>query len=244
MAINTETKLPLHVTGDRVLQVISKVVGTSWELDTFSYEDGAAAHSFPENPERKKKPFDPSLPASKDNRWHTSFKTSRDDMRATISGSGMSGGTLKFVDGTGKGHEWGWHPECVEEDGKLITCGSHGLGIAVAKRLVQFFGGRVCYKDNLDRVDYKIDPKNARFPPKTPDQTGDCRWYQFQNALMAEAMLTSQEIRQAAKKSHNPQADYHALLEFLDAHHLKLQMNHTLSHGNPGPSRRGAGARM
>lgn len=244
MAINTETKLPLHVTGKRVLHVISKVVGAPWELDTFNYQDDARTYSFPENPERKKKPFDPILPASQDNQWHISFKASQNDMRATISGSGMSVGTLQFVDGAGKGHEWGWHPECVEEDGKLITCGSHGLGIAVAMRLVQFFGGRVCYKDNLYQVDYEVDPRDARFPPKSPDQTGDCRWYQFQNALMAEAMLTSQEIRQAAKKSNNPQADYHALMEFLDAQHLKLEMDRTLPRNKQGLLRRGAGVRM
>lgn len=54
MAINTETKLPLHVTGKRVLHVISKVVGAPWELDTFNYQDDARTYSFPENPERKK----------------------------------------------------------------------------------------------------------------------------------------------------------------------------------------------
>jgi hypothetical protein len=101
-------------------------------------------------------------------------------------------------------HEWFFCPETPdrEEDCKLLLPDSDALAVAMGLGLVKFFGGDVTFNSNSDDgPDFKRRPVRAMFPPRKRGQTGDDRWYQFEQALFALQPITAAELRLGAEKS-------------------------------------------
>lgn len=83
-------------------------------------------------------------------------------------------------------HEWNEHAPGTTG----LSLASNGRGIALARRLVDFFGGWVDDSDHDDTdVDYERPPREPIAP------TDGAAWDDFQRALVAVAPLTPAEIR-------------------------------------------------
>lgn len=190
MSTNTRILLPLYVRADRVAEVVGKVVGTPFVIKTLdSRAPAQEIHGMPE-------------PCGEGHCWHLVFPRRPDfGIQPNADLADISFGQLRFTDLAETTHEWSFHAEVEEEDGKMLHPGSHGLGAAVGRRLVDFFGGRVDYHDLDNPPSYKKSPRRAKYPTKTPGQSSDDRFYQFYNTLLAEPLLTSDELRQGAALS-------------------------------------------
>ena len=225
-SVGTSTKiiLPLSVSVDRLCMVIGKVVGAPVHLKTFP--DQKLFH-------RKRGfdtievpvPFDPDRPSSRDNPWHVAFSGAWADRPRAESpaGSGeLSHGYLVFTDQAGTAHRWFFHQETEDEDHKLLSPGSHGLAVAVGRRLVRFFGGKLKEADTRTEPEFDLRVGNARakFPEKKRHQVGDARWYQFHNALNAEPVLSVQELASAIDQ-YGGNDSHRALLASLEAYERK-----------------------
>ena len=224
MGVSTKIKLPLSVQTDRLCLVIGKIVGAPVHLKTFP-EQKLSRRTRGFDTIEVPVPFDPAQPSSKDNPWHVSFAgpwDARPHTQAASGGGELSHGTLVFTDQAGNTHHWFFHQETEDEDHKLLSPGSHGLGVAVGRRLVKFFGGRLKESDATDDPPYDLRVSNARakFPEKKRHQVGDDRWYQFHNALNAEPVLSVQELA-AAIDQHGGNDDHRALLASLEAYERK-----------------------
>lgn len=214
MGVNTKIYLPLHVRGDHVLQVIGKLAGEPWEVVVSNQKGG----------------INPEIPTSEENSWRIHFPGHHDTLKIRSSNMFAEMGRMLFTDASGKAHAWNWHTETEEENWKLLSPGSHALAISVGKRLIEFFGGEICYADTTDKIDYRVPNEKARFPRKTLDQTPNDRWYQFQNALRAEALLTRAELEEAINIA-GGKNEYTKLMKALDTRsteELKQGMEKTL----------------
>lgn len=196
MGNNTNIHLPLSMSVDRLMQAIGKLAGTPYEFDAHSITTGPPGKRITTKP-----PFDPDRPASKANPWHHEFHDSQ-VWGEGIDGRGMSTVRVCFVDGAGNPWQWLFHAEDSDNpDVKTLAPDSHAMGIAIGRRLVEFFGGQITYNDAKDGVDYEVPNKQALFPVKTLRQSSDDRWYQYENALRALPVLTSTELEWAATQS-------------------------------------------
>lgn len=190
---NTYIHLPIPVTLHRLEHVVAKLAGAVPEITVFEEMRGGRHNRTAIRP-----PFDPSKPSENANPWHHDFKkeavwTEANDQRT------MSFVTLCFTDGAGS--QWGWlyHLEDPDMEGyKTLGPGSHALGVAMGRRLVEFFGGKMVYNDAIDRIDYEVDPADALFPPRKNRQSSDSRWHQFENALQAMPPLRANELEAGA----------------------------------------------
>lgn len=218
MGVNTKIYLPLHVRSDHVLQVIGKLAGEPWEV------------VFDGNPNKKGR-VDPESPTSAENDWKIQFQGHHATLKVHPSDMFAELGRMLFTDASGEAHAWYWHAETEEEKWKLLSPGSHALAVSVGKRLIEFFGGEICYADTTDNIDYRVSNEEARFPQKTLYQTPDDRWYQFQNALHSEPLLTRAELEEAMKIAGGPKNEYAKLMRALDtrkAEELKRKMEEAL----------------
>lgn len=196
MGNNTNIHLPLSMSVDRLMQAIGKLAGTPYEFDAHSVTTGSLRNRTTTKPF-----FDPEQPSSPANDWHHEF---HDKMvwAEGIEGKGMSTVRVCFVDGAGNPWQWNFHAEDSDNpDVKTLAPDSHAMGIAIGRRLVEFFGGQITYNDAKDGVDYEVPNKQALFPVKTLRQSSDDRWYQYENALRTLPVLTSTELEWAATQS-------------------------------------------
>lgn len=146
--------------------------------------------------------YDPDKPASRENPWYIDIVDPDKEIGVRFyDRANTSSGQVYFKDMADNIHEWHLNTEPESEEGKLISPGSHGFAVAIGKRLVDFFGGSVVYNDSVDdSPNYKVNPRKAKFPPKTKDQTSDDRWYQFYNALSNEPMLSAADLKKSCDK--------------------------------------------
>ena len=228
--VGTSTKiiLPLSVSVDRLCMVVGKVVGAPVHLKTFPGQNLVRKRSHGFDTIEVPVPFDPDRPSSRDNPWHVAFSGARADHPRTESpaGSGeLSHGYLAFTDQAGTAHRWFFHQETEDEDHKLLSPGSHGLAVAVGRRLVRFFGGKLKEADTRAEPEFDLRVSNARaiFPAKKRHQTSDDRWYQFHNALNAEPVLSAKELAEAIDQ-HGGNEDHHALRKSLETYERKLAL--------------------
>lgn len=223
MGNNTVISLPLHVRNTYLLQVIAKVVGQQWaqegSYDTKTVINLADGRSDFINAPR---PFDATQPASRENAWSIDFAQRNKGFSIDFSNSKEAGhGSMDFVDACGNPHSWYFHAENEDEVEKSLRPGVHGLAVAVGRRVVKFFGGRLVENDFHEEVSLKVSNAHAVFPKKLATQSSDDRWYQFHNALHAEPRLTASELGAAmdqhgSNELHRELFDYLQKLEYRD----------------------------
>lgn len=205
MGVNTKIILPYHVTTDKIVQVIAKIVGCAYTKETFSEMTSGKNYG-------KKKEFNPDLPITNDNKWHISFD--RDKVYYENTGKkNTDSARLNFEDINGNLHSWFIILEDSQyEEGKILSPSSTTISVAVAKRLVDFFGGYAIlndsgnYENDPDYI-YKLSSEkiaNIKYPHlniarEDYDLDPNYRWNLFQNALNNETLLTTKELEEAQK---------------------------------------------
>lgn len=204
MSSSTKIIVPFHVTTDKILQVIAKVVGCPYEKDT--HQNYTAGKDY-----GKKAPFDPNLPVSDTNKWHMVFD--RDKVYYEHNGKKNSdNANLYFEDIAQSSYSWfAMLEDSQYEEGKRLAPDSTVTAVAVAKRLVNFFGGYAVFNDSFDDDDNyyytlsKEQEKNIKYPHvhihRDDYENVNYRWNAFQNALNNEPLLTVKELEEARKFS-------------------------------------------
>ena len=77
---------------------------------------------------------------------------------------------------------------------RLLMPSSNNFWIAISKKLVDFFGGRVDFNDcDSVEINYKVEPKEDKF---NNPQDGD-EWYNLQNRLLELKPLTDDDFQSA-----------------------------------------------
>ena len=180
MSVDCKINLPLYARSDNIIKVIAKLVGSDFEFSSYD-----------------QKPFSPEEPSSKENSWH--IKLLSDNKLESTQPTSLY---LMFTTLSNTSYRWFCALEDEDETYKQILPSSYGLSTLIGKKLVDFFGGRVLYQDYYDWDDKKHTyfNENPKFPKITPEQTSDDRYYQFQNALLAEPRITSLELIEMGQK--------------------------------------------
>lgn len=184
--------LPIHVQSRHLLKVIGKCVGV--ECRQAELDPGRRTVDF-------------SLPASSTNHWVLRFDGKGDfAVRPAEHTNDLSFAYVLFTDLAGTDHRWELSSENEDEQSRLLHPDSTALSVAVARRLLQFFGGSLEYSGYREgSVDEKRTPRTALYPPNprasSSRLTSDERFDLFQNALHAFPLLTPQEIKDAAASS-------------------------------------------
>ena len=179
MSIRTHLSLPLHAHSIRLMKVMARLVHAPF---TFSSSPAKAGESL-----------DCLAPASRENPWNLKFERgayaceSREDT--------VENATLLVTRPDGEDMSWHLISEYGEDDTtKHLDADVCPLNAAVAEGVVRFFGGKLTVIDTTERIDMEVSPKKALFPPTQKGQDGDARWYQFENALLALAPLTAEQV--------------------------------------------------
>lgn len=209
MSDNCKTIFPSHIKYGNVLDVIAKVAGSSWTHKSFD-----------------KEPFDPSQPASNTNPWHLDFNDKT--VKATnTSCIGMI--YFNFQDGAEQTYNWCYHLELADRnDEKLLSPGSYGFSVAVAKRLVDFFGGEARFSDTDEEHPeryYRND--NPKLPHIIEETERNQRWYIFHNLLKNEPMLSYLELKTACEAYGTTENDK-KLLDYLKTYELYQRIEHSI----------------
>lgn len=200
MSSNTRIVLPVHATSRRVLDLLAKIAGTPYKIEKL----GKDQYDYNSFGNRKARVMDPSQPASEFNSWHVDFG---DKIKASHGHSSydLSNGYLHFEDFSGEKHAWMMFVENGDEEGThALLPGSNALATAIGIRLVNFFGGFVHFDDGTDE-DIKgnalrVSLSRAKFPKKKKEQSSNDRWYQFQNLLANEPLVSVEELEWANGK--------------------------------------------
>lgn len=216
MGSSTKIVIPYHVTNSNLLKVIAKVMGCPFEKDTF--KNYTAGKDYGQKPE-----FNPDLPVSNENKWHINF-----DNKSVYSDFGsakdITNCYLNFKDLSEQSHGWFFMLEDAEnEDGKILLPDSTIISVAVAKRIVDFFGGYAVFNNDKDIEDspqyfYNYldkDVQNVKMPAKkdinldlTLPEYQNYTYNLFQNMLNNEPILTVKELDAAEKfASYNTDKD-------------------------------------
>lgn len=142
-------------------------------------------------------------PCSEHNRWY--FLVDQDAIQVSFSSSPLDvTGTLLVKDAVGKQHSLFMclDPKTEGGGGCRLLPGSTPFCVALGKRLVEFFGGTVCYNNSYEEGekpgnDLHVPPGEAIFPPALPGDDENKRWYEFENAVHAQKPINSHELEQA-----------------------------------------------
>ena len=234
MATSANIRLPLHVKGEHILQVIGKCVGVPFRKETFEDYKG------------DRPVFDPAVPGSNENPWHITFCPEGSVFELTpAKNSSLSFGQLFFTDMADQRHSWSFHQETDTDDHKLVSPVSSSLAVAVGRRLVLFFGGALQVNDNKESdPEYRKSPRSALFPPprrRREDENPDPneRWYAFQNALNEVQPITVRELRAASKVSaHGLSERDQALLVVLEREEQRMKLARSVESIPYAPSKR------
>jgi len=207
MAVNTRIILPIHVNAERVAKLVAKIAGAQTEL------------AFLDSDKRKKLVLNPDAPSCEENPWTVNFVGSFKDRPhiETDSSRGFASGDLVFMDAAGNKHSWFYYLQGDHEDRQELMPGCHGFSVAIGRRLVRFFGGALVESDAVSSEDIKLRVPNARakFPKKHKSQSSNDRWYQFQNALNNEPVLSYHELKDAMD-SYGGVEKHQELLDYLE----------------------------
>lgn len=218
--------LPLSVSAEHVFYVIGKYMGIDFDY-----------HVFPQdvfNPYTRKStkvipPFDPAQPASVDNPWHIkfdkSFKINMGNHYYTL--------YFDFKDLVGKSYSFLFMQETEFEDYKLLSIDSSAIHVALAKTIINFFGGRAHLNGDIDNNSQSLYIcEKPLFPSKKNGQTPDDRWYQFYNALNQVHLITADDIQQSSDISGYFTPEDKNLIDYLMKKELKKSLDLELSQGS------------
>lgn len=222
MGTNTKILLPYYTQTEKVFEVIQKVTGCEFYQDSFVKNWGNPS----KNPTQEKEKFDPLLPAGPENRWHMKkvnnenrINTSRVDMLQFI-----------FKDIAGNDHYTNYFTEMDDEylrpGEKYLNPNASAIWVAIGKRLVDFFGGKMLFMDSSDEDDLNnwYIGKKAKYGKRSKNMTNNERWDQYQNALFNEKLLHSNELIWGSQYAPMHQRDkklHEYLLKLENAHHLE-----------------------
>lgn len=210
MSDNCKTLFPSYIKHEKVLYVIAKVAGASWDYYSFD-----------------KKKFDSTLPGSNTNPWHIKFDSKQVKAENTHS-IGMV--NFNFHDAADQYYSWNYHLELSDrDDEKVLNPGSYGFSVAIAKRLVDFFGGQVQFSDSDEDYPerhYKND--NPKFPRIIEETQSNERWYTFYNLLEQEPLLTYAELKEACDAYGTSEKDA-KLLSYLKNYELYINMEEKMN---------------
>lgn len=184
MGIDAKIYLEPHANPRKVFDVIQKVMGVEFKYSCFNQAS-----------------FDIKLPSSEDNSWH--LKPVKNDN--SIENKDIDYLTFDFKDLCNSQYHCLYHlyledDEYAINNEKCINPKSMAVWLAIGKRLVDFFGGKMLYADSLDyesKDSWYVNHKKTKFGPNKKQQEFDAnrRWYQYHNALNSEQILTAKEIK-------------------------------------------------
>ena len=215
MSIDARIYLDGHANPKRVFDVIQKIVGVEFQYKSFNND-----------------PFDENEPTGKNNSWHLKPVKNENE----IVNKDIDYLTFEFQD-LCNNHYLGMYHLYLEDDThalnneKCMNPNSTPVWLAIGKRLVDFFGGKMMFADCSDDSDPKnwYIGKSAKYGPKNKESDandGDSRWYQFFNALNTESMLTAKEIKDMIPNSAYPNEERtEHLLSYLDKYETAKQLS-------------------
>lgn len=182
MALNTTIYLPTHALSHRVAEVIARSVGVPFEV---TGNDG--------------KPL--AADEMENQSWRVSFPKGSVKIETSDTTDRFEGFCyLAIHQADGEQLRWMFHTETGDfEQGKVIKPPVSPLGIAIGRKLIEFFGGQIGYIDTSHKINQSVTQKRALFPLPTKGQTGDDRWHQFYRALLAMEPLTVVDLYAASK---------------------------------------------
>ena len=218
--------LPLHAKSRQLLEVIGKCVGVESQQQRLGPDRGQQV--------------DFSSPASASNSWIVRFMPAKSDFKVQQADhvNDLSFAYVIFSDLAGSAHRWELSSEHEDEDSRLLHPDSTALSVAVARRLLRFFGGSLQYNSSLvSECDEKRAPRTALYPPNpraaSARLSSDERFDAFQNALHQFPALSPQEIRDAA--AHSSYGITPACQRLLDR--LEVEASHQqISNATPTPA--------
>lgn len=200
MGINANIYLPAHVKTQQVFEVIQKTMGAEFVKSTFPEQKHTYMNGRRTTVEVPV-PFDPDAPSNEANPWRMELaKTAKGEIEL----KDVSYFTFTFYDMADNHYHSLYFLE-TEENERALEPGCKSLNpppttawCIVGKRLVDFFGGKMMYSDarDEDEPDNWYHNKNPIFPVKSPEQSSNDRWYQYQNALNETPMISVKEMKE------------------------------------------------
>lgn len=206
MGVNCKIRLPLHTSSSRLFSLVQKLVCNDYKLTTHQNHD-----------------VDESLPPTSDNYWYPRYPSNL----ASTDWSGYSIFTLNTI--TELEYQWHFFFEEEEENWKVLHLPCDTFSQAIAKRIVDFFGGTVLYADYNDWSDkeHTYTNNNPKFPKKKKSQTSDERFLQFYQYLFQEKELNYDDFK-AINKENSMTNEERELIEAIRAKKLYKSINQNL----------------
>jgi hypothetical protein len=210
MGVNCKIKLPLSTSSYRIFTLAQKLVGAEYKLAGDN-----------------KKEIDETIEPSEDNYWYPRYPNKLEPTRI----SGYSLFTLNTI--TKQEHQWHFFFEEEEENWKILHLPCDAFSQAIAKRIVDFFGGIVLYADyhDWDDKEHTYENNNPTFPKKETTQTSDDRFLQFYQVLFHEKELNYTDF-EAIKQKENMTDEDIKLVETLKTQKLYRSLNNNVDKKN------------
>lgn len=196
MGVNVYIHLPLYAPNKRIIQLMAKMMGHEAKQIDLDSDDV-----------KKFRKTDFSQPCSSNNRWYIDFDQSISFMKSVKSDRDFSYAELYFKDLAGQDRQWFFsHEAQFENPFKHFLPSSTAVNIALGKRLVDYFGGKVTYQDHDEDNVYVVDTKDAIYQPlpaymQTSEYTQEQneQWHNWQNFLKDYPFIDLDEILDAEK---------------------------------------------
>lgn len=179
MSVDCKIKLPLYVDPKKVLDVILKITGNEPTFINL----------------HKDLTVDIKQPSSNDNSYYIEFPNSESQIKMNDHESAF----LIFNTITKKQYSWFLHFIDESQDYKTLMPGSYSFSIIVAKRLIDFFGGKALFVDykDWDDTEYVYENNNPKFAKVSPEDPQNFKYYQYINLLKEEPLITRAEMEWA-----------------------------------------------
>lgn len=209
-SLTSKVYLPAHVDTIDVFFVLLRIMGYSF------FREGKFHSEYDENsttpkefrlPKISRLPFDENLASSEENYWNLS-PVKQDNVTGRFSFSKSNKIIVKdpehfifhFTDLVGNTHQYDYflgnsYDEYELELGQKVFYPSNSvIGQAIGKRLVDFFGGKMLYREctSADDSSNWYYPEFVKYQPK--NLTIDERHFLFINLLWNESIVTAQEL--------------------------------------------------
>lgn len=109
-----------------------------------------------------------------------------------------------FSDALGRERHAYYFPRHRATGGPMIRPRSTPFWIAIGRRLIQVFGGKLNYQDSDGEINEEVDPADAQLTAEDCDEGNNEGFYKRQNALMSARALTPEELISASKVAGYP----------------------------------------
>ena len=214
MSVDCKIKLPLYVEPKKILDVILRITGKEPHFTKLYNE---------------KPNIDIKEPSSHKNSYYLTLNEENNHIKINDDESGF----IIFHSATGKKYSWFLHFIDEDQDYKTILPGLYSFSIIVAKRLVDFFGGKALFNDSMDwdDADYVYENNNPKFAKKSKEDPPNFKYYQYINLLKEEPLITRAEM-EWANTFERIDDDIENLVEILEKKQLYNELNYDLNSHN------------